>query len=173
MYQFTTNVLYCLPLSNNFQLYSTHEHVPWLKILMLNCLLSQNFPQSLKHSLCGILSKDVTPMVTRRVWHGRPGSHHLSTYISQARSCLGIRDFEPSVRPFVRPKVCQSNFFEPRLIFNAIILSILLGIQDTICRGAYYLEIPTHFFLRISALFKFRIMHTILSFELESRPLNS
>lgn len=78
-------------------------------------------PQSLKHSLCGISSKDVTLMATRRVWHGRPGrpgSHLLSTYISQARSCWGIRVFEPSVRPFVRPKVCQSNFLEPRLIFN-------------------------------------------------------
>lgn len=78
-------------------------------------------PQSLKHSLCGISSKDVTLMANRRVWHGRPGrpgSHLLSTYISQARSCWGIRVFEPSVRPFVRPKVCQSNFLEPRLIFN-------------------------------------------------------
>lgn len=121
MYHCTTNYLYYLPLSNNFQYYSTHEHVPWLKILMLNCLLSQNFPQSLKHSLCGISSKDVTLMATRRVWHGRPGrpgSHHQSTYISQARSCWGIRVFEPSVRPFVRPKVCQFNFLEPRLIFN-------------------------------------------------------
>lgn len=113
---------------------------------MLNCLLSQNFPQTLKHSMCGISSKDVTFMVTRRVWHGRPGSHYLSNYIAQARSCWGIRVFEPSVRPFVRPKVSQSNFLEPRLIvkrYNFVNLCWYLG---TICRGEYYMEIPTHFF---------------------------
>lgn len=77
---------------------------------MLNCLLSQNFPQSFKHSLCGISSIDVTLMVTRRVWNGRPGSHHLSTYIAQARSCGGIRVFDPSASLSVRPKVCQSIF---------------------------------------------------------------
>lgn len=72
----------------------------------------------------------VTFMVTRRVWHGRPGSHYLSNYIAQARSWWGIRVFEPSVRPFVRPKVCQSNFLEPRLIvkrYNFVNLCWYLG----------------------------------------------
>lgn len=142
---------------------------------MLNCLLSPNFPQSLKHSLCGISSKDVTLMATRRVWHGRPGrpgSHHLSTYIAQARSCWGKRVLN---RLFVRlssPKYVSPIFWNRDLSLTAIISSIFVGIWDTIRRGAYYLEIPTYFFLRISALFKFRIMHIILNFELEYRPLN-
>lgn len=141
---------------------------------MLNCLLSQNFPHSLKHSLCEISSKDVTLMVTRRVWHGRPGCHHLSTYISKARSCWGIRVFEPSVRPFVRPKVCQSNFFG-----TATYLQPLQFRQSLLVFRTQYVEVHIIwkfrliFFLRISALLKFRIMHMILSFELESRPLNS
>lgn len=121
MYQCTTNYLYYLPLSNKFN-----------NIQLMNMFHGWKYWCLIVYYPKTSLSPWNTHCVGYRLktWHlwlleeyGMEDREDREVIINppiypKQEVAGGIRVFEPSVRPFVRPKVCQSNFLEPRLIFN-------------------------------------------------------